>query len=239
MLDPRLRDSIEAYLRACEWAESEDLQRLLAPDVQTFDGHRGRWHEGIAAHQAALRAQAEERPGLQFRLLHTYGQGPEVVAKVSLGPEEGLWAFRFREDGLLERITALHESKGKDLAPGCDEAIEAYFRTYNEDREDEHMALLNPDLVYFGSVSRLTAVGLPTARGIFRGARDIMGVHRIRRTRTFGQGRDAGVLIRLAKADPKAEEAEGALIFHFDKHAKVARLSVMWNPEGFLTRPKT
>jgi hypothetical protein len=234
-LDPRLQASLDAYLRACEWAE-EDPSRWLSPDLHAFDGHTGHSHIGAGAHLSLLRARLEERPGLQAQVLRRFGGGPELALLMDVGGEEQLWAFRFDDEGRVEHISILREGGPGTLAAGCATVVDGYFRTYNEDDEEGHMALLSPDLLYFGSVSRITSVGLPTARGVFRGARESMGIHRLRTGRWFGRDHDAAVLVKLAKEDPVAPEADGAWIFHFDAAPRVDRLSLLWNPEGFAGR---
>ncbi|HJU84518.1 MAG TPA: nuclear transport factor 2 family protein [Holophagaceae bacterium] len=239
MLDPGINVALQAFLQACETGDESPLAPHLASEVDSFDGWTGRRHRSPSSLGLVMRRWRERLPGLRCSLAATYGEGPEIVARVELGSPVGdipsLWAFRFNGAGRVERL-GLYLDQGPALEPGCVATLEAYARTFNEDQEDAHMALLSPEVLYFGSVSRMTAVGIPTARGVFRGAREVMGVHRFDLQRVFGRGRDAAVLIRLVRERPVPNEAEGVLVFRFGPAAEVEQISILWNPAGFLAR---
>ena len=211
MLDPALRASFEACLDATRRGDASALEGFFREDAEGFDSLGG------AAHGARLVAQAfaglkPRIPGLQLAPLRTYGEGPELVVRLRLSSgsreTEGIWAFRFDGGGRIERLVALYEPARlldvpeSALTRSQEDQVVAYFRTYNDDDEDGHMRLISPDLIYFGAVSRMTAEGIGTARGIFRSARDRMGLARFDPMKVFGAGPYAAVLVRIHGSQP-------------------------------------
>lgn len=244
MLDPALQATFEDCLDAMRRGDAPAFQRAFREDAAGFTTLAGELR-GAAGFGAALQSLKARWPGLRIEPLRTYGEGPEMAARVRLladGREaEGVFAFRFDPGGRIERLIALWEPArllGESPAP-LDAAtaamVETYFRTYNADDEAAHMTLASPDLVYFGAVSRMTAEGLETARGIFRSAHDRMGLKRLDPMRLFGAGAHLAVLVRIHGAGAGGPTEEGVWVFRTDGEGRFDRVSVLWNPGTFLT----
>ena len=246
MLDPSLRATFEACLDALRRGDGAALEGCFREDAEGSDSLGGE-ARGATAAAGNLARWAERMPGLEVAPLRTYGEGPELAARVRLafqGREaEGALAFRFDAAAKIERLVALFEPAPlmgvphTDLSKAHEDAVIEYFRSYNSDEEDRHMTLLSPDLIYFGSVSRMTAEGIGTARGIFRSARDRMGLKRFDPIRTFGGGPWTAVLVRIHGAKAGGPTEEGLWLFRFDAQARFDRVSILWNPGAFLAWP--
>ena len=243
MLDPALRAAFEACLDALRRGDAGALQACFREDSSGFDSLGGA-ASGASALAGRFAQWPARLPGLSLSPLRTYGEGPELAAQVRLaagGREaDGVLAFRFDAQARLERLVALWEPaellglpKSK-LRKGEEAAILEYFRTYNADEEDRHMGLISPELIYFGAVSRMTAEGLGTARGIFRSAKDRMGLKRFEPIRTYGAGPYAAVLVRIHGARAGGPTEEGIWLFRFDARGLFDRVSILWNPGAFL-----
>lgn len=154
---------------------------------------------------------------------------------------EGIFAFRFDPSGQISRLIALWDPAelvggAKPALPKAVQAtVQAYFRTYNDDDEIAHMALIARELVYFGAVSRMTVEGIDSARGIFRTAHERMGLKRFDPLRTFHTGCHVAVLVRIHGIGPGGPTEEGAWIFRMNEAGLLDRVSVLWNPGTFLT----
>lgn len=244
MLDPAIQTTFDASLAAVRQGDAAAFERCFSAGAEGY-GREAGGLQGPSAFGAALKALHARLPGLRIELLRTYGEGPEMAARMRLLAEgldaEGLFAFRFDPDGRIGRLIALWEPLDRLdqglalLGPGERAAVESYFRTYNEDDEAAHMALVSPDLVYFGAVSRITAEGLETARGIFRTAHDRMGLKRLDPLRVFGAGPHLAVLARIHGAGAGGPTEEGVWVFRLDARHRFDRVSVLWNPGTFLT----
>lgn len=240
MLDPALRTTFEACLDALRGGDRAALEACLEPDAETFDPLEGASRAGAAALKARL-------PDLGLAPLRTYGEGPELAARVRLsggGREaEGVLAFRFSPEGRVTRLIAFFDPSRLLPAPGMvlehqrEARVIDYFRTYNAEEEDAHMELLSPSVVYFGAVSRMTAEGIGTARGVFRSAHTRMGLKRFDPVRVLSAGPHAAVLVRIHGARPAGPTEEGLWIFRFDAQDRFDRVSVLWNPGSFLSWP--
>ncbi|HET8901856.1 MAG TPA: nuclear transport factor 2 family protein [Holophagaceae bacterium] len=244
MLDPAIQATFETCLGAVRRGDEAAMRSCFREDAEGYTSRVGELR-GPAAFAAAIKALHALLPGFRMEPLRTYGEGPEMAARMRLladGKEaEGLFAFRFDPEGRIARLIVLWEpSELLDAAPGhldpaLRSAVEAYFRTYNDDDVAAHMALVSPDLVYFGAVSRMTAEGIETARGIFRTAHDRMGLKRFEPIRVFGTGPHVAVLARIRGAGAGGPTEEGIWVFRFDAKNRFDRVSVLWNPGTFLT----
>ena len=242
MLDPELRATFEACLDALRRGDGAALEAHCRPDAEGFDSLGGSV-SGATAVAGLFAGWPGRRSSLELEPLRSYGEGPELAARVRLvagGREaEGILAFRFDDAGKVERLVALYDpdrlldQPGAELSRPQEHAVIEYFRTYNADDEDRHMSLISPSLVYFGAVSRMTAEGIGTARGIFRSARDRMGLKRFDPIRTFGPGPYAAVQVRIHGSKPGVTE-EGVWLFRFDAQDRFDRVSILWNPGAFL-----
>jgi len=240
MLDPALRTTFEACLDALRGGDRAALEACLERDAETFDPLEG----GVRAGAASLKGRL---PDLELVPLRTYGEGPELAARVRLsggGREtEGVLAFRFNPEGRVTRLilffdpSRLLSVNGWSLERRRAAQVIDYFRTYNADEEDAHMALLSPSVVYFGAVSRMTAQGIETARGVFRSAHARMGLKRFDPVRVLHAGPHAAVFVRIHGSGPGGPMEEGLWIFRFDGEDRFERVSVLWNPGSFLSWP--
>lgn len=244
MLDAAIQATFETCLDAVRRGDEAAMRNCFREDAEGYTTLGGELR-GPESFAGALRAIHGRLPGFRMEPLRTYGEGPEMVARMRLlanGKEaEGLFAFRFDPEGRIARLIVLWEPsellevEPSRLGPALQAAVAAYFRTYNDDDEGAHMALVSPDLVYFGAVSRITAEGLETARGIFRTAHDRMGLKRFDPMRVFGTGPHVAVLARIHGAGAGGPTEEGIWVFRFDAKNRFDRVSVLWNPGTFLT----
>lgn len=241
MLDHSLQSALDSLLAA--YRSGTPSAARFAPGAEVVDSCVD---SALPAHlPGLLRAKL---PGLRVELKRTYGEGPELGALLQFSSGEraveAAWGLRIDGQGRLERFLSLwdpaellgHGKGGQD--PAVKAAVVAYFRTYNDNEEDTHIELLSPKMVYFGSVSRMTGEGRPTGRGVFRGARDHMGLKRLEPLRVFGAGPDLAVRVRVTGASGRLEEA--LWLLRLDSQGLFDRVSVLWNPSAsFLRRPET
>ncbi len=244
MLDAALQTTFETFLGAARWGDVAAFESCFSSRAEGYTSLAGAI-QGPHAFGAALKGLNAQLPGVQIEPVRVYGEGPELAARmrfITEGKEaEALFAFRFDADGHIARFIALWDPSDLlsitpvqlDAATGA--AVEAYFRTYNENDEEAHMALASPRLTYFGSVSRMTAEGLETARGIFRSAHDRMGLVRLDPIRIFGTGPHLAVLVRIHGVGAGGPMEEGVWVFHMEPQRRFDRVSVLWNPGTFLT----
>ncbi len=244
MMDPGIRTTFEACLAAVRDGDGHAFQACFREDAEGFSSLAGDL-KSPAAFRAALMGLNGRMPGVTIAPIRTYGEGPEMAARMRLSAKgresEGIFAFRFDSECRIARLIALWDTASllggapPRLPKAADAAVQAYFRTYNEDDEDAHMALISPDLVYFGAVSRMTAEGLETARGIFRTAHERMGLKRFDPTRVFHAGPHLAVLARIHGLGAGGPTEEGVWVFRMDGEGRFDRVSVLWNPGTFLT----
>lgn len=244
MLDPALQTTFETCLDAVRRGDDGAFLGCFHPDAEGYAALAGELR-GAASFAAALKSLHGRIPGVQMEPLRLYGEGPEMATRMRFragGKEtEGVLAFRFDPAARIVKLVVLWEPAdllGADpgrLEPAARAAVESYFRTYNEDDEEAHMALASPSLIYFGAVSRMTAEGLETARGIFRTAHDRMGLKRFDLIRIFGTGPHLAALVRIHGAGAGGPTEEGIWVFRLDGGGRFDRVSVLWNPGTFLT----
>lgn len=244
MLDPALQATFQNCLNAVRGGDIPALESCFREGAEGYASLAGGFR-GAAAFGVALKTLFERLPGLTIAPMRTYGEGPEMAARMRLARDgkeaEGIFAFRFDPDGRIARLIALWEPEEllggppSGLEPAARAAVEAYFRTYNEDDEDAHMALISPAVVYFGAVSRMTAEGIETARGIFRSAHARMGLKRLDVMRTFSAGPHVAVRVRIQGAGAGGPTEEGVWVLRLDAQQRFDRVSVLWNPGTFLT----
>lgn len=244
MMDPAIRATFETCLGAVHSGDSLALEACFRHDAEGYASLAGEL-QGPAAFRGALESLHARMPGLQMEPLRTYGEGPEMAARMRLtagGKEaESVFAFRFDPEGRITRLFILWEpaellgTVPARLDPATEAAVEAYFRTYNEEDEDAHMALVSPQFIYFGAVSRMTVDGIDTARGIFRTAHARMGLKRFDPMRVFGTGLHVAVLVRIHGVGAAGPMEEGIWAFRLDAEHRFDRVSVLWNPGTFLT----
>jgi len=244
MMDPAIRTTFDACLAAVRNGDGAAFQARFREDAEGFSNLAGEF-QGPAGFRAALMGLNGRVPGVLMEPLRTYGEGPEMAARMrisSRGKEtEGIFAFRFDGEGRIARLIALWDPSqvlggaASRLTHATEVAVQAYFRTYNDDDEAAHMALISPKLVYFGAVSRMTAEGIETARGIFRTAHERMGLKRFDPIRILHGGSHLAVLVRIHGLGAGGPTEEGAWVFRLDDEGRFDRVSVLWNPGTFLT----
>ena len=119
------------------------------------------------------------------------------------------------------------------LDPAIQQTLDAYFTTFNAGDEEGHMHLFDPDVAFFGSMSRIDSFGHATVRGVFHAARTSMGVHHLSPAKTYGRRHELAVLVSFTAEDSAVPPAEGVWAFRFSEKALIDRLSVLWNPAYF------
>ncbi len=263
MPDPRIQTTIEAYFCAVSEGDEEAFAACLRPDILFFGSMGGTQLRGIDPLRGAFRALRERFPSLSQRAARTFGEGPEIAVLVDLSfgmdpGMQGLWIFRFDAEARVERLSALWDPQRVQLRkarwdldpevdfttgsmdPALQSVMDNYFETFNQGDEGRHVSLYSPEVAYFGSVSRMTAAGIATMRGVFRGARESFGIRRLTPTHYFGRRQEVAVLVKIAGAGaggPETPETEGVWGFRFDDHLRIERMSVLWNASDFLRRP--
>ncbi len=261
MLDSHLQATIDTYFRAVSCGDEETFAACLAPEV-LFSGSlsavQGRGHDAL---RGAYRTLRSHYPDLRQEPYQTFGVGPEVAVLVDLYFDEnsraghgGIWLFHFDSKGRVERLTELWDAQpmllqghrfqaAADLAPAQVEAqilavLKAYFQTFNAGDEEAHMALFSPEVAYYGSVSRIASAGTATVRGIFRSARDTVGIRRLIPLQVLGRRDQLAVLLTMDKEDAAGSTDQGVWVFRFDDRDRIDGLSVLWNPGAFVGRPR-
>lgn len=244
MMDPAIRATFDACLAAVRNGDGAAFQDCFREDAKGFSSLAGEL-KSPAAFRAALMGLNGRVPEVALEPVRTYGEGPEMAARMriaSRGREgEGVFGFRFDASGRIERLIALWDpaqvlgGTPARLSSTVEASVQAYFRTYNDDDEDAHMALISPQLVYFGSVSRMTVEGIETARGIFRSAHDRMGLKRFEPTRIFHTGPHLAAVARIHGPGAGGPTEEGVWMFRLDDQGRFDHVSVLWNPGTFLT----
>jgi ketosteroid isomerase-like protein len=246
MLDPALSAAFEICLDALRRGDRAALEASLAPEAEGYSPLHGPL-EGARPVGASLARLMALAPGLEIAPVRTFGEGPELAARAhfrAAGREtDGILAFRFDPSNRITRLLVLFDPARVTEGPEAildhrrEARLVAYFRTYNADDEDGHMALISPDLVYFGSVSRMTAEGLDTARGIFQSAHARMGLKRFDPLRLYAGGDHAAALVQVHGSRPGGPTEEGVWVFRFDAEDRINRVSVLWNPGALLAWP--
>jgi hypothetical protein len=253
-LDPQLRSAIDAYFEAMNARDEAAFASGLAEGIVFFGSMGGVRIQGVDAARGMFQALGERFPGLRQEPGRTFGPGPEVAVQVdlSVGEDrgEGIWIFRFDGRGRIERVSALYDPRpfqikraragagGAPPEPGPDtperRVVEAYFATFNSGDEEAHMRLFDPEVHFFGSLSRIDSAGLATVRGVHHAARASMGVQRLELTALHGRRQEVAALLRFT-AGGAGPSAEGVWAFRINGKGLIERLSALWNP-AFLPR---
>lgn len=246
MMDPALSATYQACLDALSRGDRSALAALFSEDVEAYGPLSGpKAGRDEAAEAFARLAHGASR--VEVAPVRTYGEGPELAAKAVFRADgretEGILALRFDAGGLITRLILFFDAARIGFPADAaldhrrEERITAYFRTYNADDEEAHMALISPDLVYFGSVSRMTVEGLETARGVFQSAHARMGLKRFDPLRLFVGGDHVAALVQVHGARAGGPSEEGVWVFRFDALDRLDRVSVLWNPGPLLAWP--
>lgn len=232
------------------------IQSRVETFFQTFGAGREEAHRALWASAPTVSGALGETSGVgRLEPLRYFGDTPEVAALASFQGEgghpsqEGILIFRFNEEGLLERLAA-HWDPGSFLDAGGPPApsdslatkdprvqvtLNSYFDSFNAGNEDEHYASAHPDMVFFGSLSRVQSQGLAASRGIFGAVRNSLGIRIITPKRYFGDWPEVSVLLALSRENG-AGKVEAVFSFRFDDSGRVLGLSALWNPLPFLKR---
>ena len=244
MLDPAIHSAFNACLDAIRKGDAQAVAACFTEDAEINGSLMGP-PRGAAGFAEAASKWLDQLPGLRLEPLRTYGEGPELAAKMRLTWKdrvaESIWAFRFELSGKATRLTTLWEpadilgGSPALLRPTLEAQVVAYYKTYNEDDEEAHVKLLSRDILYFGSVSRLTAEGVDTARGIFKSAHARMGLKHFDLERIYGTGPHLAAQVRMHGTNPGHAPEEGVWVFRVDEQDRFDRVSILWNPGSFLT----
>ncbi len=255
-LDPQLRSAIDAYFGAMNARDEAAFAAGLAEDITFFGSMAGVRIQGLDAVRGMFQALGERFPGLRQEPGRSFGPGPEVAVAVDITVDtdrgEGIWVFRFNGSGRIERVSALYdprpfqirraradaEAGGEPPEPGSDSperrVVETYFATFNSGDEEAHMGLFDPEVHFFGSLSRIDSAGLATIRGVHHGVRSSMGVQRLELTALYGRRQEVAALLSFT-AGGAGPSAEGVWAFRINGKGLIDRLSTLWNP-AFLRR---
>ncbi|MBK8727763.1 MAG: nuclear transport factor 2 family protein [Holophagaceae bacterium] len=260
-LDPQFQTRLDAFFRAYEGEDREALVACFAEDAVYFGSMMGVELKGREACRSLFEAASGAYPGLRLRPGRIFGTGPELAMLVDLrvGDDllEGVFAFRFDAGGEIERLSVIFDPQpfqlkrargggpaGVPLAEAfpplpldapVQQALESYVATFNAGDEEAHMALFDPEVRFFGSMSRIDSGGLSTVRGVFHAARSSMGVRRLTALRTYGRRKELALRLAFAAEDAAGPPAEGIWIFGLSDEGRIQRLSTLWTPT-FLPR---
>jgi hypothetical protein len=111
------------------------------------------------------------------------------------------------------------------------ERLERYFQTFDQGKEEAHADLLEPDVRFYGSLSTQVMKGAASARGIYRGVRNRLGVTSLKPLKWFGDYPEMAVLVQLVGiANLDGSPVEAIVHFEFSERLRISRLGVFWNP---------
>ena len=112
------------------------------------------------------------------------------------------------------------------------ERIEAYFKTFNSGDEAGHTALLDPDVVFFGSGSG-DAVGLVALHGVYQAAKNSLDFLEMHPLEIFGIHPEMAARVEFRG---RTKRFQAIVVFRFDEAGIIRRLSVIYNlKEAFAT----
>ena len=118
--------------------------------------------------------------------------------------------------------------------------ILAYFRTHAARDEAAHLALFDPRVKYFGSVSGVRDEGITSYRGIFRGIAHQYRLNEVIPRRLLGSWPEYVVMVDLHFQLPGEElrALEAVWRFVFAESGLIQELGIFWSPQGpeFLDR---
>jgi len=118
------------------------------------------------------------------------------------------------------------------MDPAQLDRIQRFFATHDAGREAEHMALVDPDVSYYGSVFGREARGQAAYLGIFRSVHRDLGIARRRPVKVFGQWPEVAVLVEFHWAPPREGFVEAVVRLGFTPEGRIRLIQVLWDPRG-------
>lgn len=111
------------------------------------------------------------------------------------------------------------------------ELLRTFFDTHNGSDEKAHLALLHPDVGFYGAASQMRSTGFASYLGIWRGAKGL-GVRRAVPLRVYGLWPEVAMLVRLEFDPARGRDVDSIWHFAFAPDGRVRELSILWNPTG-------
>lgn len=236
--------TLDAYISATRAGDSEAYARCLAPEVSLYGSLTGTRLHGIAAVKGAFTAGGAILGFQHIKGFQVYGHGPEVALITPIQRPQDAEPFGFltllRMDDqarivdirlLWDPRRALLESSQREAPPTRPE-VAFFFELFNAGNPEGILALLSPDVRYFGTLLGHTATGGAAIRDILALARETLAIVRLTPLQVFGHGDHLGVLVELMNT--RGAVAQGVFGFVFESDGKVAEVSILWDPRPFL-----
>lgn len=112
--------------------------------------------------------------------------------------------------------------------------IQAYFRTHRDREEAAHLALLDPQVRFFGSVSGIRDRGRASYRGVFRAIASQNHLNEAIPRRVLGQWPEFIVFVDLRFEPPGAPRRVLDAVWHFvfNDEGLIEELGIFWSPSG-------
>lgn len=235
---------LEAYIAATRAGDVDAYARCLSPEVTFFGSLTGARLHGIGPVRGAFTAGAALIGFQHIRAFEVHGYGAEIALITPIQrpqdvePLGFLTLIRMDAQGLVYDIRLLWDPRRALLDLGAGEPpvvrpeVGAFFRHYNEGELEAALAMLAPEVRYFGTIVGQASMGVATVRGILASARDTLGITRLEPLQVFGRGDHLGVL--AAFTGRGGALSRGVLGLSFDDRGRISELSTLWDPRPFL-----
>lgn len=249
---PPLPPTLQACLAAANAGDEEAYLACVDESTVFYGGITGLEHTGLAAIRGAFRAGQDLLRHPTFLPLRYFGDELEGALKLRYTMEggrgaslEGIWHVRFAPSGRFQFLSLIWNptsllgdppsSETLNLSPEAQAILAAYFATYNAGDDAAHIALMAPDIVYWGSGSKIVASGTLDAQSISRGARQVFRVGRLEPLAWFGKGSAVAIETRFHHAEIPGRTALAMIVIRLDDHHRIRRLNILWKPTELLS----
>lgn len=230
--------TFQAFLASVASGDPEAFKACLSPSIRLYGAFLGREVQGV---EAAMKAFRDIRPAVglaRIRVLRSFGRDLEMAALCAFelegraNPSDAVILLCFDREGRIERLAALWDP-GFTLAPSEMAIVESQFLAYNAGDAEAFLRSMAQDVEYYGTMTGVEVVGIPSVRGAFRGARETMGVRSLEALHIFGRPPYLGVHTRF-RGEGGHPASEGVIALLLDATGHIARFSVVWDPKPFL-----
>lgn len=258
MVHPEARRALLEVFAAINRRDEAGFIALFAPEVDYFGSMTGTATQGRSALRGVFRASVDVVGFTRIEPLEIYGNRREFAVRCALhfeggagGVVEQVMHFRFGDRGFIEdygiywdavdflarRAAGFRTPAGPEgrLQGEARAFLEAYVDTYNRGDLEAHLRVLDPGLQFFGSVSEADIRGHSGATGVFKSAREALGIHRLEPVRTYGAM--PRFAVRMAMRREGGEGTQGVWIMSLTPAHRLERLSILWDPLPFLLQP--
>lgn len=109
------------------------------------------------------------------------------------------------------------------------------FEAINRRDEEAFVALFDPEVAYFGSLTGTYTHGTSALRGVFRAAVSVVGFTAIEALETYGRNREFAVRCGL-HFGPDRPRVEQVMHFRFQADGLIAGYGIFWDAADFLAR---